>query len=150
MNRNDNLKAYEEACNLLRHYSNSSLTVRIMSIVQGVALLGGWVIAINGKFLFLLIALPFFGIFFTLFLYRFHLGYYNATAYLYSIAAQMEYKLFDQEFRPMTLYKQFHEAKYGSIKGKLFTLNAPFTLIGFSYMCALVASFLIIKAQQGF
>lgn len=142
----NNLKAYEETCNLLRHYSNSSLTVRLMSITQGIVLLGGWLMAINGRYEFLLVALPIFGLLFTLFLYNFHLGYYKATEHMYSVASKMESTLFDDGFRPMTSYKLSHEMKYSSILTKLLILNAPFTLIGFSYICALVASFLIINA----
>lgn len=38
----DQLKAYSESCNSMRHYSNAMLTLRITTVVQGVALLSAW------------------------------------------------------------------------------------------------------------
>ncbi|MCW5211782.1 hypothetical protein VU04_02600 [Desulfobulbus sp. TB] len=136
----DNHKAYAEACNIIRHYSNASMTVRVMSVVQGIAILGGWVVAMNGGKGFHQQVLPMFGIIFTFLLYRFHLGYFNATAYFYELASKMEQTLFDEEFRPIDSYHNYHEDKYKGLFGKLFTLNAPFTLIGFAYICALITS----------
>ena len=77
----DHLKAYSEACNTLRHYSNASLTVRLASIVQGIAILGAWVVALTQKISPLMIGFPIGGLIFTALLYRFHLGYFRAATF---------------------------------------------------------------------
>ncbi len=136
----ENIKAYEETSNTIRHYSNASLTVRVMSVVQGVAILGAWVVAVNEKQLFHQFTLPIFGLIFTFLLYRFHLGYFNATGFFYDLASKMEQELFDEGFRPINAYHTFHEKKYSGLLGKLFTLNAPFTLIGLAYIGAFAAA----------
>ena len=75
-NKTDHTKAYSEACNALRHYSNASLAVRSASIVQGLAILFPWAYALSQKEpkAFYAFALPIGGLIFTVLLYRFHLG----------------------------------------------------------------------------
>ena len=129
-------KAYSEACNTLRHYSNASLTVRVLSVVQGIAILAAWAYALTQKISPLMIVFPIAGILFTILLYRFHVGYFRATGFFYDEAAQLEEKLFDSGFRPIAAYHKKHDDLYGNIRGKVFTLNAPFALIGILFALA--------------
>jgi hypothetical protein len=137
-NEIDQLKAYSEACNALRHYSNASLTVRLASVVQGIAILGAWAIALTQKMSPLMIVFPVAGLLFTALLYRFHFGYYHATEFFYEVAAKMEEKFFDVDCRPIAAYHKRHGEIYDNIWGKVFTLNAPFTLIGSLFVLALL------------
>jgi hypothetical protein len=138
-------KAYSEACNTLRHYSNASLTVRVLSVVQGIAILAAWAYALTQKISPLMIVFPIAGLLFTVLLYRFHIGYFRATVFFYNKAAKIEEKLFDPEFRPIEAYNEKHAKLYESIWGKLFTLNAPFALIGTLFILALVITFWALK-----
>lgn len=140
----DPLKAYSEACNTLRHYSNASLTVRLASIVQGIAILGAWGLALAQGKASLMLGLPIAGLIFTILLYRFHMGYFHATEFFYDFAAKMEEHLFEEErYRPIAEYNRKHEVDYGNIWGKVFTLNAPFTLIGSLFVLALVLTIIV-------
>jgi hypothetical protein len=136
----DELKAYSEACNTLRHYSNASLTVRLASVVQGIAILVAWAVALTQKNSSLMIGLPIAGLLFTLLLYRFHLGYFRATVFFYDMAAKMEEKFFSEDCRPIAEYHKKHAEMYRSVWGKIFTLNAPFALIGTLFIFALLTT----------
>lgn len=134
----DELKAYSEACNTLRHYSNASLTVRLASVVQGIALLVAWALALTQKNPLLMILLPLAGLLFTILLHRFHLGYFRATGFFYEVTARMEEKFFSEDCRPISAYNKRHEELYKKIWNKTLTLNAPFTLIGILFVVALL------------
>ena len=136
----EQLKAYAEACNTLRHYSNASLTVRLGSVVQGIAILGAWALTFTQRMSALMIVFPIAGLLFTALLYRFHLGYFRATSFFYEIAARMEEKFFDEDCRPIASYNKEHEEMYGNIWGRVFTLNAPFALIGTLFVVALLVT----------
>lgn len=136
----DQLQAYTEACNNLRHYSNASLSVRTASVVQGVVLLGIWVVAISQKSPFGVALLPIIGFIFTILLYRFHMGYFEATRFFYDAAAKMEKKFFDEDCRPVASYDKRHDELYNSFSAKFFTLSAPFTLVGSVFAIAAVVS----------
>lgn len=105
---NRRLPAYEETCNSLRHYSNASLAVRVMSVVQGMVLIGVWAVNLPKREIATDIVVPLFGLLFTVFLFRFHIGYFNATGYFYKIATRMEKELFDSGFRPFGEYDKCH------------------------------------------
>ncbi len=140
-----NAKAYSETCNTLRHYSNASLTVRVLSVVQGIAILAAWAYALTQKLSPFTVVFPVAGLLFTVLLYRFHIGYFRATAFFYDKASQMEEKLFDSDYRPIAAYNEKHREIYGNIWGKLFTLNAPFALIGTLFVLALIITFWALK-----
>jgi hypothetical protein len=141
----DQLKAYSEACNTLRHYSSASLTVRLASVVQGIGILVAWAVALTQRSSLLMIALPIAGLLFTGLLYRFHLGYFRATGFFYDAAAKMEEKFFSEDCRPIAAYHKRHAEIYGNIWGRIFTLNAPFALIGTLFVFALfTASWILI------
>jgi hypothetical protein len=140
MANEDQARAYQEACAMLRHYSNASLTVRLASVVQGIAILGAWAVALTQKISQLMIILPIVGLLFTALLYRFNRGYFRATQFFYGISAQMEERLFDVGFRPATAYVRRHEKIYRSSWAKVFTLQAPFTLIAILFLVALATS----------
>jgi hypothetical protein len=143
----DELKAYSEACNTLRHYSSASLTVRLASVVQGIAILVAWAIALTQKKFSLMIGLPVAGLLFTALLYRFHLGYFRATSFFYEMASKMEAKFFSEDCRPIAAYHKKHGEMYRNIWEKMFTLNAPFALIGTLFVGALIIAiwFLVLR-----
>lgn len=139
------LRVYSEACITLRHYSNSSLTVRAASIVQGIALLIAWVsVEFNHKSGYT-IAIPIAGFLFTWLLYRFHKGYFEATEIFYESAANIEKKLFDEDCRPHAKYLSIHKEKYSDKSKIFFTINAPFTLVGSLFFCAFLISMIKYK-----
>jgi hypothetical protein len=135
----DNLKAYSEACSTLRHYSNATFAIRSASIVQGLILLIPWANALTqpSPNLYYAFALPAAGLLFTMFLYRFHRGYFRATEFFYREAARMERELFDEGFRPFDAYDKRHAELYARWWSRAFTLNAPFMLIGAFFIVAL-------------
>lgn len=135
------MKAYEETCNMLRHYSNASLTVRLGSAAQGITLLGAWGIALAQKNSQLIILLPITGLLITALLYRFHLGYFRAVEFFYGLGEKMEETLFNNpDFRPISRYQQRHKKLYRHLWARIFTLLAPFTLTGTLFVIALVYS----------
>ncbi|MGA9770230.1 MAG: hypothetical protein WBV94_14410 [Blastocatellia bacterium] len=148
-NATDNLKAYSEACNTLRHYSNASLTVRLASVVQGIAILGAWAYALTQKISPLIIVFPIAGLIFTALLYRFHLGYLRATWFFYDAAAKIEERFFDEDCRPISAYNNKYEEMYATFWAKFFTLNAPFALIGTLFLLALVTAFWVLILNKG-
>jgi hypothetical protein len=136
----DQLKPYSEACNNIRHYSNSSLAVRLVSIVQGIAILGAWAFTFTQKISPLMIVFPVAGLIFTVLLYRFHYGYYRATRFFYMLAAQIEKKFFEEDCQPIAIYREEREKIYRSPWEKILTVNAPFILIGTLFLLALIIS----------
>jgi hypothetical protein len=134
------LKAYSEACNTLRHYSNASLTVRLASIVQGIAILVAWAVALTRKIPLLMFGLPIAGLLFTVLLFSFHLGYFRATQVFYEATAKMEEKFFSKDCRPIDAYNKTHKKLYGNIGTKFFILNAPFVLITILFIFAFFAA----------
>jgi hypothetical protein len=145
----NNLKAYSETCSTLRHYSNASLGVRGASVLQGLAILIPWTNAVTqvAPNILYTFSLPIAGILFTILLYCFHMGYFRATEFFYDEAARMERKLFDEGFRPIDAYNIHHEKLYSGLAGKLFTLNAPFVLIGTFFVAALVIDVFVIALK---
>jgi hypothetical protein len=144
-NGTDQTKAYSEACNTLRHYSNASLAVRAGSVVQGLAMLLGWVTTLMQPLprRLLVFGLPLAGLVFTALLYRFHLGYFRAAEFFYEAAAKMEKKFFDEDCRPMAAYDAKHQQLYRSVWARFFTLHAPFTLIAIFFAFALLVDVLL-------
>jgi hypothetical protein len=136
----ENIKAYQEACNTLRHYSNSSYNVRVLVIVQGIVLVGAWVINYDNQSKGLLIFISSLGILLTFLLFLFHHGYFYATRQFYDMASVMEEKLFDKEFRPFQTYNDRHAEKYYSFFTKVFVLFAPFTLTFILFVTILILS----------
>jgi hypothetical protein len=145
LSNSDQTKAYSEACNALRHYSNASLAVRSASIVQGLAIMFPWAYALTQPQpkAFYAFALPIAGLIFTALLYRFHLGYFRSTSFFYDAAGQMERKLFDEDCRPIAAYNLRHDEIYKSAWSRFTILNAPFTLIGLFFVAGLIADVII-------
>lgn len=141
----DQLKAYSEACNTLRHYSNASFLVRSAAVVQGLVIMGSWVYALRHSPPEALIAfaVPVAGLLFTALLYRFHLGYLRATTFFYEVAARIEQKFFDEDCRPITDYNNKWKELYKGAWAKFSILNAPFTLIGLLFVAALIVDVVI-------
>jgi hypothetical protein len=149
-NKKDPLDAYKEACNTVRHYSNASLSVRLASVVQGIALLGGWAVAVTQEARWIVLLLPFVGLAFTWLLYRFHKGYFDATTFFYGVASKMEEAFFEERFRPFAAYNLDHDRRFGSFKGKFLTLNAPFTLVGSAFFVAAIIAVIVFNSQRPF
>jgi hypothetical protein len=126
----DGTKSYSEACNLIRHYSNLSFSVRILSFLHGLTLLSAWVLNFSSKNYLILFSIPSFGLFLTFLIYKFHKGYYDASGFVIGEAAKMEESLFIENFRPISSFKIYHAKKYKGKLQKLLILNAPFTFIG--------------------
>lgn len=124
----ENIKAYQETCNTIRHYSNSSYNVRVLVIVQGIILVGAWAINYDKQSNAPLIFISSLGILLTGLLFLFHHGYWYATKKFYEMASVMEEKLFDEEFRPFQIYDEMHKKKYNCLCSQVFVLYAPFTL----------------------
>lgn len=141
----DYLLVYSEACSTLRHYSNSSLTVRITSIVQGIALLIAWAYVVFKDKSGYTVAIPIAGFLFTWLLYRFHKGYFEATEIFYGSAANLERKLFDEDCRPHAKYLKLHQEKYSDKSNIFLTINAPFTLVGSLFFCEFFISLIRYK-----
>jgi len=138
----DATKSYSETCNTIRHYSNLSFSVRILSIVQGLTLVAAWILNYKDCNYLILFAIPFFGLLFTLLIYKFHMGYFDATGYFIKLAASMEETLFPENFRPFYSFKIYHDKKYKSRTSKFIILNAPFTLISILFVFILLLTFL--------
>lgn len=136
----EKLKVYSEVCGTLRHYSNASLTVRVVSIVQGIGLLIAWAYVLSKAGPKYSLAIPIAGFLFTALLYRFHMGYFRAIGFFYEQADKMERDLFEEPYRPFGTYENYHKNKYENFLGRFFTLNVPFTLIGFLFVIALVVN----------
>jgi len=134
----ENSKAYQETCNTIRHYSNASYNVRVLVVVQGFVLLGAWILNFEKSSTNLLLAISLFGLVFTILLFAFHHGYFYATNFFYKLASKMEDKLFDEDFKPFSIYDVEHEKKYKSFLSQILILYAPFTLTSLLFLAALV------------
>lgn len=144
LSKHSQQKAYEEACSFIRHYSTASLTVRLASVVQGFALLGGWVVAVTEKNELLMLLLPAIGLLFTGLLLQFHKGYFLATGHFLDLASEMEKRMFQVAFRPALAFRQIHERRFGRKPVRAFTVNAPFVIVGIAFVVALIYSLLFV------
>ena len=138
--KKENIKAYGEACNMIRHYSNMSFTIRTIAIVQGIALIAGWLISCDKDVVIGMFLTPILGVFLTWSLYRFYMSYYDTISFFYEITGKMEDTLFDEKFRPVKLYNKDHKSKYSNRLNKLIRLDAAFLLIGGTFLVILVIS----------
>jgi hypothetical protein len=134
----ENITAYQETCNTIRHYSNASYNVRVFVVVQGFVLLGAWILNFEKASTNLPLYISLFGLIFTALLAFFHHGYFYATAFFYKLASKMEDKLFDNDFRPFKVYDITHTKKYKSFLSKIFILYAPFTLTFSLFLTTLI------------
>lgn len=135
-------QAYTEACSMLRHYSNASLTVRITSIVQGIALLVVWAYVFIRDQSQYAITVPIAGFLFTWLLYRFHQGYFRATQFFYETASQIEELFASKDCRPLSKYMVANRDMHSNLWSIFLTINVPFTLIGCLFLIAFIASIL--------
>jgi hypothetical protein len=133
----ENIKAYSEACNTIRHYSNASLSIRLLTIVQGVVILVAWIVNFHQSDSIVFGALPIFGLLFTFLLFLFYNSYYRTTSFFYNLTSKMEDTLFDEDFRPFKMYNRYHHDKYKTIWSKIIYLWSPFLLIGLLFFIAL-------------
>lgn len=138
---------YSEGCNFIRHYSNSSLTVRIAALVQGLVLLSAWTFVLLNKpqepeYLVFVSA---FGLAFTGLLYLLHAGYLRATKEYTAAVIDIE----GNPNGPVTVYEKKRKIIYGDEENKtldgkfmkrLVTIHATFSLIGLAFsFCFLVS-----------
>lgn len=137
------LGAYAEVCDTIRHYSNASLAVRLTSVAQGFALLAAWVFALSESLGWPVLVFPLIGVGFTILLYRFHMGYFKAAEFFYTMAAEIENELFEVGPRPFEGYIAKHDELFGNWSGNALTLNAPFTLVGLTFVIAGIVSALL-------
>jgi hypothetical protein len=139
----EKLKVYSEICNIFRHYSNASLTVRVLLIVQGMALLIAWAYVITKSEPKYALFFPICGFIFTWLLYRFHMGYFRTTIFFANQASNIEKELFEKMYRPITAFQEYHKGLFDNFYGKFFTLNAPFTLIGILFILVFIINLVI-------
>ena len=138
----ENIKAYQETCNTIRHYSGSSYNVRVLVVVQGFVLMGAWILNYDKPSSNLLILISSLGLLFTILLSLFHYGYSFAAGYFYDLASLMENNLFDDTFKPFQAYNKVHKAKYKNIFARIFILYAPFTL---TFICFVIIFIISLK-----
>ncbi len=134
---------YTEGCNFIRHYSNCSLTVRALAVVQGLVLLSAWTYTFlkdpNSLYLF---GVALFGLFFTILLYGLHWGYLKACKE-YSIYVIGLEELGDKESHPVGpvgSYEIVRNERFKTLWIKCATIDASFTLIGVAFALLLVLS----------
>lgn len=123
---------------MVRHYSNLSFTVRTLSLVQGLILVGSWTLNYSSCHFTLLFLLPFFGLLLTGLIYKFHKGYYDAAGEFIEKAAKIETELFSETARPFSDFKAYHDKRYKSWYSRFVVLNATFTLIATLFVCMLI------------
>ena len=140
MDENINIKAYEQGCNSIRHYSILSSNVRTLTIIQGIVLLVAWITTYKDDKVVLQIAIPGFGLLFTILLALFNYGYYSAAEYFFKSIEKMEEQLFDKSFRVMHGYHLIRVKSYKNIFKRLFVIYAPFTLLTILFFVALIIS----------
>jgi hypothetical protein len=143
----DPLKAYAEFCNTARYYSDASLKVRAMTVVQGVGLIGVWAVGLEQHSYIVICIFPIIGILFTMILQIYHKGYYKTAFFFYQSAGQIEEKYFDGGWRPCAALGRYYAATDTSLKSRFLTDNAPFTLIGTMFGLALVASIIAVVCR---
>ena len=136
----DNSKAYEQACNTARHYSNLSSILRIASFAQGLILAGIWVTAFKEHDQFIEILVSLFGFLLTWLLFNFNRGYMFAWQCFYKTAAFLEEGLFDENARPINNYLTLRKVKYKSLYSRITILYAPYTLIALFFLVAFFVS----------
>lgn len=130
---------YNESCNFMRHYSNCSLTIRVIAIAQGLVLMSAWGIAIkNNVENMLLILISVFGILFTLLLHSMHRGYLTAVNVYAGVAEQLEAS--KNNNNPVSTYNAVRSDIYKNILVKAVTIHATFTLVGLAFIGLLIFS----------
>jgi len=138
----DNSKAYEQACNTARHYSNLSSILRIASLAQGIILAGIWVGAFKEHDQFIQILVSLFGFLLTWLLYNYYRGYMFAWQSFYTSAAKLEEELFGENARPVSNYLNLRAVRYKNLYSRITILYAPYTLIGLFFIVAFLVSVL--------
>jgi len=138
-----NSEFYTEGCNFVRHYSNCSLTVRALAVVQGLVLLSAWTYTFltepNPLCLFFVAV---FGLLFTLLLFGLHWGYYMACQEYSKYVIDLE-ELGNGESHqvgPVGTYEAVREPRFKPLWRKLATIHAPFTLIGVAFTLLIILS----------
>lgn len=128
------LALYSEASNVLRHYSNLVMQVRIITIVQGLIVLGGaGYFVVDSKYLFS-IAISIFGFLFTGILYSLTRNYWKHFSSVLGEAKKYEALLSEQEnFGPWTIYESQRRKRHGKQAWKISAIHGPFLLLLISF-----------------
>jgi len=134
------IKTYTETCNTIRHYSNLSFSVRVLSLVQGLTIFATWLVNYSKQDYLILISLPLFGLLFTWLIYKFHKGYYDSTGFFIERAIKIEESIANENLKTFTHFKPYHDKMYGSKGAKIITINAPFTFISIIFFIIFLVS----------
>lgn len=131
---------YKESCTMLRHYSNSSLTIRVVLIAQGIIVLsgGGYLFRTN-EFKLAAIAAAF-GLLFTIVLLLLHKNYQNKCNIFIKVAADIEGCIENTTNRAMQVCDADHKNRNNNITGEIFDIN------GFFYFMILAFAGLLLSA----
>ena len=138
-----NSEFYTEGCNFVRHYSNCSLTVRALAVVQGLVLLSAWAYTFfTYPNPFYLISVAVFGLLFTFLLFGLHWGYYKACQEYSKYVIDLEKYVEGESYQvgPVGSYEEVRELRFKPLWSKLATIHAPFTLIGITFILLLTLS----------
>ena len=131
---------YTEGCNFIRHYSNCSLTVRIIALVQGLVILSAWgYVLVKVPCAIYLFFISLFGLLFTGLLFFMHQGYLRAANDHTKVVIRIE-EQFNNVFGPVKGYDEIREKRYNSFFVKFRTMHATFTIIGIAFVCCLIYS----------
>ncbi len=149
-----NSQLYTEGCNFIRHYSNCSLTVRMVTLVQGLVLLSAWFYALEEvqKSVYLVL-ISAFGLIFTGLLFLLHLGYGRAAKDYTTAVINIERELIDDlkkpsiENGPVIFYREKRKNRYANPIFEFATVHAPFFLIGLAFLICFAYSLVMLISQ---
>jgi hypothetical protein len=136
----DTSDVYKEACLMLRHYSNSSLAIRIAVIAQGIIILsgGGYLFRVS-EFAFVAVA-AFFGLLFTFILLMLHINYRNKCIVFIQVARQIELKITESSERVITIYDIDHRNRNNNFTSEVFVVNGFFYFMFLAFTGLLVCA----------
>ena len=127
---------YRETVSMVRHYSNASLAVRMVTIAQGIVILAAWSLAYaKGDFLICML-LGSLGLVFNLLLFRFHKAYYDAINEYGIVADQIE-TFTEPEARPISHFRVFRKKYKKSFLLRMTSINSAFTFTALAFVLAL-------------
>ena len=127
---------YTEGCNGLRHYSTCVLNVRILTIVQGLAVLSGaaWLLKDERHELALCAAL--FGLLFTALLYSYQRNYwFHFSAILERVLEIESHRESSGKYKgPWTQYSEQRKSRHRRIVWSASAVHGPFLLLLLTFL----------------
>jgi hypothetical protein len=125
------LDAYQEGCNFMRHYSETSRNVRNWALVQGLVLLTACGYIVTEKLpAAYLIAVSAFGLSFTALLAHLNWCYVRAARFFGNRVRRIERAELPARERVVSTYITFRRKLYRNFYFRLVTMHATFTIVG--------------------